>query len=389
MRCVVSWTGRRRMGLLAPGAIAVAAIHRMERWCRCLPERHSVSISNTPWRGRRWRSDLAGPRTPLESARSRKPGRCSRLAEERLSSGGADGTHVLRPVRLDRLGACTAHGTHVRPTARAGDCANTVRLRHRRVHAKVRRLRNADRPAETTVSARFSCAGVLGPQRPACLAQEVAVNEVLDTSHPAMPSCSTSAAAAAPEAYRAAHLDHGTKSTMFDRVHHPRSGPAQSLHVEQGQSPSLALVRPLSPSWQRGLTTNTCVQLEFPRRPSPPSPSCGVTGSCRPTARHDLPYHVVGSDLAGVVLRTAPGVTAWKPGEEVVAHCLSVELESSDGHNDTMLDPEQRIWGYETNFGGLAELALVKTNQLARSGSCAWPRRRVSASAITSCARST
>ena len=80
--------------------------------------------------------------------------------------------------------------------------------------------------------------------------------------------------------------------------------------------------------------------------------------------RHDLPYHVVGSDLAGVVLRTGPGVHAWKPGDEVVAHCLSVELESPDGHNDTMLDPEQRIWGFETNFGGLAELALVKSNQL-------------------------
>ena len=35
-----------------------------------------------------------------------------------------------------------------------------------------------------------------------------------------------------------------------------------------------------------------------------------------------------------------------------------------DGHNDTMLDPQQRIWGFETNFGGLAELALVKSNQL-------------------------
>ena len=80
--------------------------------------------------------------------------------------------------------------------------------------------------------------------------------------------------------------------------------------------------------------------------------------------RHDLPYHVVGSDLAGVVLRTGAGVHAWKPGDEVVAHCLSVELESPDGHNDTMLDPEQRIWGFETNFGGLAELALVKSNQL-------------------------
>jgi crotonyl-CoA reductase len=29
-----------------------------------------------------------------------------------------------------------------------------------------------------------------------------------------------------------------------------------------------------------------------------------------------------------------------------------------------MLDPEQRIWGFETNFGGLAELAVVKSNQL-------------------------
>src|SRR5439155_9143630 len=82
------------------------------------------------------------------------------------------------------------------------------------------------------------------------------------------------------------------------------------------------------------------------------------------TARHDLPYHVVGSDMSGVVLRTGPGVNAWKPGEEVVAHCLSVELESADGHNDTMMDPEQRIWGFETNFGGLADVALVKSNQL-------------------------
>ena len=51
-------------------------------------------------------------------------------------------------------------------------------------------------------------------------------------------------------------------------------------------------------------------------------------------------------------LRTGPGVSKWKPGQEVVAHCLSVELEDADGRNDTMLDPQQRIWGFETNFGG-------------------------------------
>jgi crotonyl-CoA reductase len=64
------------------------------------------------------------------------------------------------------------------------------------------------------------------------------------------------------------------------------------------------------------------------------------------------------------VLRTGPGVNRWRPGDRAVARCLSVELESADGHGDTMLDPDQRIWGFETNFGGLAEIALVKANQL-------------------------
>jgi len=38
-----------------------------------------------------------------------------------------------------------------------------------------------------------------------------------------------------------------------------------------------------------------------------------------------------------------------------------------------MLDPEQRIWGFETNFGGLAEIALVKSNQLMpKPGHLSW-----------------
>lgn len=78
-------------------------------------------------------------------------------------------------------------------------------------------------------------------------------------------------------------------------------------------------------------------------------------------ARHDQPFHVLGSDLSGVVLRTGPGARRWKAGDRVVAHCLST---SPEGPDDTMLDPERRIWGYETNYGGLAQLALVKGNQL-------------------------
>jgi crotonyl-CoA reductase len=96
------------------------------------------------------------------------------------------------------------------------------------------------------------------------------------------------------------------------------------------------------------------------------------------TKRHDLPYHVVGSDLAGVVLAVGAGVTRWAPGDKVVAHCLSVELEDPQGHDDTMMDPQQRIWGFETNFGGLAELALVKTNQLMPKPPTSPGRRRPS-----------
>lgn len=39
-----------------------------------------------------------------------------------------------------------------------------------------------------------------------------------------------------------------------------------------------------------------------------------------------------------------------------------------------MMDPQQRIWGFETNFGGLAEFpAIVKANQLMpKAGHLTW-----------------
>jgi len=165
-----------------------------------------------------------------------------------------------------------------------------------------------------------------------------------------------------PEAYRAVTL-HRDEEHMFDGLDPRDRDPRKSLHVEEVPVPELGLGEALIAVMASSVNYNTVWSSIF----SPVSTFAFLRRYgklSQLTARHDLPYHVVGSDLAGVVLRTGPGVNVWKPGEEVVAHCLSVELESADGHNDTMLDPEQRIWGYETNFGGLAELALVKTNQL-------------------------
>src|SRR6266699_1177315 len=179
------------------------------------------------------------------------------------------------------------------------------------------------------------------------------------------------AALPVPEAYRAVTL-HRDEEHMFGGLHTRDRDPRKSLHVEEVPVPELAWGEALVAVMASAVNYNTVWSSIF----SPMSTFAFLRryGKLSPlTARHDLPYHVVGSDLAGVVLRTGPGVNAWRPGDEVVAHCLSVELEQPQGHDDTMLDPEQRIWGFETNFGGLAQLALVKTNQLMpKPGHLSW-----------------
>ncbi|NUP46885.1 MAG: crotonyl-CoA carboxylase/reductase [Catenulispora sp.] len=165
-----------------------------------------------------------------------------------------------------------------------------------------------------------------------------------------------------PDSYRAVTV-HADEAEMFDGLASRDKDPRRSLHVEDVATPELgpgeAIVAVMASAINYNSVWTSIFEpvstFSFLRR-------YGKVSEL--TRRHDLPYHVIGSDLAGVVLRTGPGVNKWKPGDEVVAHCLSVELEDAEGHDDTMLDPQQRIWGFETNFGGLAHLALVKTNQL-------------------------
>jgi crotonyl-CoA reductase len=165
-----------------------------------------------------------------------------------------------------------------------------------------------------------------------------------------------------PDHYRAVTV-HKDETAMFEGRPTREKDPRSSLHVEDVALPDLGPGEALVAVMASAINYNTVWTSIFE-----PVSTFGFLeryGKSSPlAAKHDLPYHVVGSDLAGVVLATGPGVHAWTPGREVVAHCLSVELESYEGHNDTMLDPEQRIWGFETNFGGLAQVALVKSNQL-------------------------
>ena len=175
-------------------------------------------------------------------------------------------------------------------------------------------------------------------------------------------SAETYAAMPIPESYRATTV-HKDEVGMFEGLKSRDKDPRKSLHLDEVPVPELAPGEALVAVMASAINYNTVWTSIFE-----PVSTFGFLERYGRTSefakRHDLPYHVVGSDLAGVVLRTGPGVTKWQPGTEVVAHCLSVELEDADGHNDTMMDPEQRIWGFETNFGGLAHIALVKSNQL-------------------------
>ena len=165
-----------------------------------------------------------------------------------------------------------------------------------------------------------------------------------------------------PETYRAVTV-HKDEADMFEGLDSREKDPRKALHVEDVALPELGPGEAYVAVMASAINYNTVWTSIF--EPVSTFSFLERYGRSSPLAKkHDLPYHVVGSDLAGIVLKAGPGVHAWQPGREVVAHCLSVELESYEGHNDTMLDPEQRIWGFETNFGGLAHIALVKANQL-------------------------
>jgi crotonyl-CoA reductase len=188
------------------------------------------------------------------------------------------------------------------------------------------------------------------------------VKQILDAILAGDTTAEEYAALELPECYRAVTV-HKDEVDMFEGLESWDKDPRRSLHVEDVALPELGPGEAYVAVMASAINYNTVWTSIFE-----PMSTFGFLeryGRTSPLAKkHDLPYHVVGSDLAGVVLATGPGVHSWKPGREVVAHCLSVELESYEGHNDTMLDPEQRIWGFETNFGGLAHIALVKSNQL-------------------------
>jgi crotonyl-CoA reductase len=165
-----------------------------------------------------------------------------------------------------------------------------------------------------------------------------------------------------PETMRAAVV-RKTEVGMFDGLASEEKDPRKSLHVDEVPLPPLGPGEVLIAPMASALNYNTVWTSIFE-----PLPTFGFLERMGRMsdlgARHDLDYHIVGSDAAAVVLRTGPGVTRWQVGDRVTVHCNYVDLEGPEGHEDSMLDTSQKIWGFETNFGSLADVSMVKANQL-------------------------
>jgi len=165
-----------------------------------------------------------------------------------------------------------------------------------------------------------------------------------------------------PESYRAAFVKRDEQE-MWEGVASEDKDPRKSLHVDEVATPELAPDEVYVAVMAAAINFNTVWTSIFE-----PLPTFGFLDRLGKEsvwgARHALPYHIVGSDSSGVVVRVGSAVRNWKPGDKVTIHCNHVDDQDPSAHDDSMLAANQRIWGFETNFGGLADLTVVKANQL-------------------------
>ena len=165
-----------------------------------------------------------------------------------------------------------------------------------------------------------------------------------------------------PSEYRAVHIRKADQD-MFAGVASEDKDPRSAIHIGDVPMPELAPDEAVVAVMASSINFNTVWSSIF-EPVSTFGPMARLGRESEWAKRHDRDYQVIGSDASGVVLRVGSAVRNWKPGDKVTVHCNHVDDQDPTSHDDSMLGANQRIWGYETNFGGLADVAIVKANQL-------------------------
>ena len=152
-----------------------------------------------------------------------------------------------------------------------------------------------------------------------------------------------------PETTRAVFVRRDEQN-MFEGMASADKDPRRSLHVDEVPLPELAPDEVYLAVMASSINFNTVWTSIFE-----PLSTFGFLDRLGKEsdfgARHALDYHIVGSDASGVVLRTGGAVRNWKVGDHVTVHCNYVDDQDPSSHDDSMMGSNQRIWGFETNFG--------------------------------------
>jgi crotonyl-CoA reductase len=143
----------------------------------------------------------------------------------------------------------------------------------------------------------------------------------------------------------------------FDQVDGDRDV-RKTLHVSSVPMPELAPDKVLIAVMASSVNYNTVWASTF----EPVSTfgflkACGRQGGW--AGRHDQPFHVLGSDGAGVIVRVGIGVRHWRVGDHVMVNAAHVDDQEASVQADGMLSEHQLAWGFETNYGGLAQYTVV------------------------------
>lgn len=167
-------------------------------------------------------------------------------------------------------------------------------------------------------------------------------------------------AAAMPSTYKAAYVE---KEDALRLMGQPRPDVRETLKFGDVPMPELAPDEVAIAVMASAMNYNTVWSARFE-----PIPGflflnqLGQTGGWN--ARHDRDYHQLGSDAAGIVVRTGSLVDRWKPGDRVVVFPGWGRAEVAVGFEDGVSGTENRAWGFETNFGSLGHIAIALSGQL-------------------------
>jgi len=168
-----------------------------------------------------------------------------------------------------------------------------------------------------------------------------------------------------PATYKAAYVEKGDAVRHWEQPAETRgrADVRETLKVGEIPMPELAPDEVVIAIMASALNYNTVWSARF-------EPTPGFTyldalaGPGGWNERHNQDFHVLGSDAAAVVVKLGSSVTRWKVGDRVVVSPSWIDAEASLASHDLIKSPALRAWGFETNYGGLAQYAVVRGGQL-------------------------